>query len=1173
VAAPNLQGAIRHLRRLACGLHDSGDSDQDLLARFRDRHDEAAFETLVYRHGPMVHDVCRRLLGQDADDAFQAVFLILVRRSHSIRKRQSLAGWLYGVAYRTAQRVRRDAARRRTRERRRPAHSSPANPVHEAAWREMCALLDAELYRLPERYRDPLVLCYLEGSTRDRAARQLRWSLRTLDRRLERGRDLMRRRLARTGLSISATMLALGLGQSAARALPAPLARAAVAAATGNGISVAAAALARPALMGSFLKYAIALTFVASLVGAGAGALGRVSPDSAPIENSSAPPADESSERRPITDAHGDPLPDGALARLGTVRLNHGQRLNSVLFLPDNKTILSEGGGVARLWDATGRELQHFSSPKEFDTQVVLHPDGKSVTFLSQGESSDDLVRIWDLAANKTVRTLNFAARRKGRSIYVLNTLSPDGLLAALFTQDGVRVFDIASRREHYQISNAHGVRAAIFAGGNRLLTLENKEGTGIWDTKPNDMAKAIDRICVREASTGKMIRQFSHSDRVEAMAAAPNGRWFALLQHTWSHFALPSGKTLKLHDRDVIHVWNLETGQKRTLKPRPHLWHIKLCFAPDGQRLFAAHVAEQEQEYYGVTVWDTKKGSKIRELQGACGRFMAVSRDGARLVEADSSKLYIWDVDKGRRLAHEGEQHSAGETAFFATTPGRAITFGYSALHEWDIATGKHVATLSVPPYPYRDPSRSHFVSSGGRLAATLHEHQGQLQIHVWDVSARKRLHILRPGIQFPYVPDVVQNATRVFDAPEATCAFSPDAGLLVACISGKETRVMLWDLRNGHQLRTTNVGKFGWPPSVFFTLDGKTLYVAGNVGGQIQALDPSTGKTQFSWNLRTAILGEGGKVDLLPGVTQMEAWRSVAISPDGRVMACILSGGILGMGGSRGRLALLDARSGALLRRFSDSDRSSFDFEHISFSPDARLLASTDGNVIHIWEVATGKEIRTFRGHLAPVIHVAFDRDSRRLISASRDSTALIWDVFSGWGSAKDLTDSALDACWSDLAGLEAARAYRAIATMSSARQRAVVFLRRRLHPPPPPDPQRLTGLITDLDSPTFAVREKASREIDRLGELAQPAIRRELARTTSLEVRRRLQRLLQKIDDPAPRPEPLRQSRALAVLEKIGTAEARQVLQDLARGAPEASLTRQAAQALMRLDHRSR
>src|SRR5262249_53529694 len=148
--------------------------DADLLERFAVRGDEAAFEALVRRFGPMVLGVCRRILGDahDAEDAFQATFLALAKKARGVRKRGAVGSWLYGVAYRTASRARADAAGRQSRERQAPLPPA-ADPVQEAIRHDLQAVLDEEMNRLPKKYRSPLVLCYLEGRTNAEAAREL----------------------------------------------------------------------------------------------------------------------------------------------------------------------------------------------------------------------------------------------------------------------------------------------------------------------------------------------------------------------------------------------------------------------------------------------------------------------------------------------------------------------------------------------------------------------------------------------------------------------------------------------------------------------------------------------------------------------------------------------------------------------------------------------------------------------------------------------------------------------------------------------------------------------------------------------------------------------------------------------------------------------------------------
>ena len=208
-------------------------ADGELLELFSRWHDEDAFAELVRRHGPMVLGVCRRVLGDAhaAEDAFQATFLVLVRRAGSLGRPESLANWLHGVAYRTAKKAQVAAARRRGHERQ-VAAMAAADPTVEISRQEICAVLDEELQRLPEKYRAPLVLCYLEGKTNEQAARQLGWPSGSMSARLARGREMLRERLAHRNRAVPAGVLPAILAEQAAAAdVPANLAEATVRAA------------------------------------------------------------------------------------------------------------------------------------------------------------------------------------------------------------------------------------------------------------------------------------------------------------------------------------------------------------------------------------------------------------------------------------------------------------------------------------------------------------------------------------------------------------------------------------------------------------------------------------------------------------------------------------------------------------------------------------------------------------------------------------------------------------------------------------------------------------------------------------------------------------------------------------------------------------------------------
>jgi RNA polymerase sigma factor (sigma-70 family) len=294
MAAGQLERVVQHLRSVA-GRPDAGGTDAELLERFVRRRDGAAFEALVRRLGPMVFGVCRRVLGNaaDADDAFQATFLVLVRKAATVRPAGKVGNWLYTVAYRTAREARAAAARRRAKE----AQVTPRAEPAEDAWAELRPVLDRELQGLPEKYRAPLVLCDLEGKTRREAAGLLGCAEGTVASRLARGRALLARRLSRHGPPVVGAAVALWLTREAAAAVPAPLLAATVKAAALAAAGPAAAAGLVPARVAALvegvtramllarLKTTAAL--LAALLGFGA-ALGVLAPPAAAVKEPAA---------------------------------------------------------------------------------------------------------------------------------------------------------------------------------------------------------------------------------------------------------------------------------------------------------------------------------------------------------------------------------------------------------------------------------------------------------------------------------------------------------------------------------------------------------------------------------------------------------------------------------------------------------------------------------------------------------------------------------------------------------------------------------------------------------------------------------------------------------------------------------------------------------------------
>jgi RNA polymerase sigma factor (sigma-70 family) len=307
--------AVPDVTRIFEGETILGLSEYQLLERYRERHDQLAFEALVARYGPMVLGVCGRMLAEAADveDAFQATFLVLVRRAGQLGPRDALGPWLYGVAARVCLRARSEAARRRSRHEPITAGSRALAEPRQAAGdqRELIEVLDQELNRLPTKYRCPLVLCYLEGQTHEEAARQLNWPLGTVKGRLARARDLLRMRLTRRGVALTAGGLAVVLADQSQAALEtALLARTvksslklALGETTVSVASTSVASLVEGVLFAMFLtklRWFAAPLLVSAVALTGAGVMAR-QPGKAQVDRPAAQPAGAVASSAPLS--------------------------------------------------------------------------------------------------------------------------------------------------------------------------------------------------------------------------------------------------------------------------------------------------------------------------------------------------------------------------------------------------------------------------------------------------------------------------------------------------------------------------------------------------------------------------------------------------------------------------------------------------------------------------------------------------------------------------------------------------------------------------------------------------------------------------------------------------------------------------------------------------------
>jgi RNA polymerase sigma factor (sigma-70 family) len=1126
MASAHLTSVLWHIHQVAGSAPAEDLTDGHLVELFSSRGEAAAFEALVRRHGPMVLSVCRRVLrdGHDAEDAFQATFLLLARKAGAIRKRESVGSWLYGVAYRIARKASAEAARRRRRERQ-AAELRPAAPGFDAAWRGLQAVLDEELNGLPEKYRLPLILCYLEGQTHDEAARQLGLPAGTVKSRLARGRVRLRGRLARRGLNLAAVPFAAVLAtQAASGALPpgllhatAHVCRVDTGAQSSTAIAGRVVALAEGAGETVFftkLKVVTAWLLTLGALAAGAAFVTSPAADPPPAPHAAALPSSP-----PPKDCSDDPLPQGAVARLGTLRFRHGGgTIDRLLLARDGKTLLSKthyGDRKVCAWNvATGQLLHEFPGHYEENGAVALAPDGRTVAV-----GHDKQIRFWDLASGRDVHQLRSSvgdveglafspdgkllASGHGSAVILLWDLETGKQFAKLparhnrvsflaFTADGktlvsgdsldrtVRVFDVPTRTQRHQITRPKMVRGLALSPDGRLLALGNQEGAAsVWDL-----------------STGRLVRELRGWPFVSGVAFSPDGKTLATTELD------------QKADRNAIALWDVQTGRElhRLAEAVGPVWCV--IFVPDGKTVLAAS---------GSTIrrWDPVTGAEQGPAPGHPGYVGAIAVHGRTLAYLADSSIRLHDLATDQDI-------------------------GRLAGYHWSIA----------------------FSPDGRTLAGGTDVNK----VNLWDVVGRRRLRQLETDPKkagFDWVAYY-----RV--------AFSPDGKLLAAAgrallpsHTNTDEVVQFWDLPSGRERRRLSLkdrdNEFCTVEAIAFSPDGRTLAASGRAakeGSMVRLWDVATGREMVR-------IGAGLNDPTDPGPGEQAFPRGpiieprIVFSPDGRLLA---------MNRWQKTIPIWEAATGRERLRLEGHEAST---ACIAFSPDSRTLASASwDNTIRLWDLTTGQELRRLTGHRGRAHALAFTDDGRRLISAGEDSTLLVWGVAAVTKRVRRkarLSAAEWKAQWEELAGADAARAQVAIARLAAAGATTVEQLEGRLTPAAAPDPVRLARLLQDLESNSFTVREKAAAELERLGDRSLPAVEQVLSRPgNSLELRRRLERLRDQLVVPSG--DALRALRAVEILERMATPEARRLLETVSRGDPEARLTREARATVARLSERA-
>jgi RNA polymerase sigma factor (sigma-70 family) len=1190
VVQKSLAGVMEHVRKVAAVHTSRRLSDRELIDCFLGSDDEAAFTALVERHGPMVHGVCCRLLRNthDADDACQATFLVLAKKASSLRKKQSLGSWLHGIASRIAANMKRANARRLRREQ---GAARPASASNEpgANWQDILAMLDKELQRLPECYRGPLILCYLEGKDRNEAAERLGLSVGTLHGRLERGRNLLRQGLVRRGLTLSTGLLAVVLGEGPAQAALSPSAvivttRAALAYACGGSSAAGLAppmvlSLATEALKTMALTKLATAAFAAGLIACGIAftAFGGSACEKASMPENS-PVAASAEDERLHADEPSEALPAAAVARLGSDRLRTGGSVQRMSFSPNGTKLASWGSDshtndTLVIWDTkSGRAIRRVDLPGARVDLLVWLADGRGFA-LVQGSSDESVPFLWEFTDEKAEKP-KIAKRAVGGGTFAIDpanqppmdneydscyAISPDGKSVAIgrageLPRDReVRLCELKAGAKVDALKTVKTIAKHPGPCGELHFSPDGK--TLVVFTRPeflaNDKFEDEQLVSVWDVASAKSKAQF------KAPRPATNGRSAVAVSNTTLAIGLEKGDTS---------LWDLAAGKERKLatghdskKNGKGFGTYSLAFTPDGDTL-ATGGRDQVTK-----LWDVRTGKLLQTLAGhhRWVDVLAVAPGGKLLASAAAGMIRLWDPTTGADACPlPGHKFAVGSVAF-SSDDKIAVTGGWDdTIRWWDVDTGAERRIVAVP-----DGVLSLTQSPDGKTVLVATD-DGKLR--TWDVGNGRE-----------NTP-----ANLPVDVKFGSFSVTPDRKYLVA---GSGPKVTIWEWPGMKPVRTIQLpppvphnppdnsesrcqvaavspnGK--WLVTVAYTYwfreqDGLVFgyasegmvdlwdFASGERIRRLAELDKVCQSGMFTADGLFILVGAGGKIPRSVGRDEE--------SFDGEINL------LDPIAAHRVRSFDVPPVPNSVALRYSGSS---------TLSPDGRTLyvAYNTGEII-AFEVATGKPRRTLTGHQGYIGGLAISADGRRLISGGADGVAIVWDATPvGVASprSKALTEAGAEKLWEAMGQEDARVAFTALGDLSASPDRAAEFLGKHLKPAlAAPSEAVLNRIFSDLDSDKFATREKASKELDDYGESAVPGVRKKLAGNASSEVKSRATEFLKPFDKGVLTAKRVRQMRAVELLEGLATPAARKILTEVAAGATGAPLTLDAVSALKRL-----
>ncbi len=808
-----------------------------------------------------------------------------------------------------------------------------------------------------------------------------------------------------------------------------------------------------------------------------------------------------------LLDRAGDPLPAGALARLGTVRFRHGEYVHAAVFTRDGKSLITAGAdGMIRVWEVpTGRPLRRLEGHRGWVGSLALSPDGKLLA--SGGTWWDNSLRLWDVASAKELRCLAQADTPVGQPF----AFAPDGSTLYARNEHEIEVWDVASGRKLRSFrplpERTRGLADVVLSPDGSTLAATNSDAD---PTKRFGGGVTSGTLRLLDSRTGKELRRRTLKDWASGLVGFS-----------------PDGRTLAFQTSDAIRIWSAGLEKELLRIPTPDGAYNCFAFSPDS-RLLAVAASNGGGAPYRVHVWELRSGKERHRFPGHNNhvKALAFSPDGSTLASGSSGgSVRLWDLGSGGELPQPAGHHG-WVWGVSVSADGRLVTTAGSdhTVRVWEARTGRPLRVLRGHE---REAWAVRFAPSGSVLASGSWDGT----VRLWDADTGAELHRL------------AGHAGEV-----RAVAFSPDGKLLASGVRGSDTHIHLWEVATGREVGRLPLGEPTPVMALAFSPDGRHL-ASGGLGIRLWDVagrhplpwfrpDPkeAVAGLAFSADGRT-LFSLAGRVQLWETVTGRERvalappaghrFYTASLAPDGRRVVTSL------YGGSR----VVTART----------------------------------QTLEFWDAFTGKSLGRRAGHVGLVGCAAWAPDGKLVVTGSDDTSALVWDTASlvcREGPARDLAPERVEALWGELKGPDAARAGKAIEELVRAPRQVVALLTQHLKPVPRVAADRIVRLVRELDDKAFRVRDRAAAELHGLGEVGERALRAALKGGVPLEARRRMERVLERMANEPPPAEVVRAVRAVEVLERIGGREATALLETLSAGEPQARPTREARAALRRL-----